>query len=65
MICRPTHIAELGACAGAARYAVLDTWWFPLGQVAPEASAAVRARYDCATPLATDAAFHLVICPRR
>jgi hypothetical protein len=48
-----------------ARYAVLDTWWFPLGQVAPEVSAAVRARYDCSAPLAADAAFHLVICPRR
>lgn len=48
-----------------ARYAVLDTGWFPLGQVAPEVSAAVRARYDCAAPLATDSAFHLVICPRR
>jgi hypothetical protein len=48
-----------------ARYAVLDTWWFPLRQVAPEVSAAVRARYDCAAPLATDPSFHLVICPRR
>lgn len=48
-----------------ARYAVLDEWWFPLGQVAPEVSAAFRARYDCAAPVASDPAFHLVICPRR
>ncbi|MFC4033828.1 ArnT family glycosyltransferase [Streptomyces polygonati] len=48
-----------------ARFAVLDTWWFPLSKVAPEVSAAIRARYDCASPVATDPAFHLVVCPRR
>ncbi|HEY5837200.1 hypothetical protein [Streptomyces sp.] len=48
-----------------ARYAVLDTFWFPLSQVAPEVSAAVRARYDCAAPSATYPALHLVVCPRR
>jgi hypothetical protein len=47
------------------RWAVLDTDWFPLAQVAPEVSDKVRERFDCAAPLATDPAFHLVICPRR
>jgi hypothetical protein len=49
----------------AARYAVLDTFWFPPAQVAPEVSAAVRARYDCSAPVDTYPALHLVICPRR
>jgi hypothetical protein len=47
------------------RYAVLDTFWFPLGQVAPEAAAAVRRRFDCLRPVAALPAFHLVVCPRR
>ncbi|WP_225850727.1 hypothetical protein [Streptomyces sp. HPF1205] len=47
------------------RYAVLDTFWFPLGQVAPEVAARVRQRFDCAAPVAADPAYHLVICPRR
>jgi hypothetical protein len=47
------------------RYAVLDTFWFPLGQVAPGAAAAVRTRFDCAHPVAALPAYHLVICPRR
>lgn len=66
-ITRQTSYRENLACLDdpASRYAVLDTFWFPLGQVAPEVSAAVRARFDCAAPLATYPKFHLVICPRR
>ncbi|HEY3479445.1 MAG TPA: hypothetical protein VGL02_11180 [Streptomyces sp.] len=49
----------------ASRFAVLDTSWFPLGQVAPQTAAAVRSRFDCGHPVAALPAFHLVICPRR
>lgn len=48
-----------------ARYAVLDTSWFPLAQVAPQAATAIRHRFDCAHPIAALPAFHLLICPRR
>jgi hypothetical protein len=49
----------------ATRYAVLDTSWFPLEQVAPQVSAEVRRRFDCAAPVAADPEYHLVVCPRR
>ncbi|MEU6852276.1 hypothetical protein ABZ901_20420 [Actinacidiphila alni] len=49
----------------ASRYALLDTFWFPLGQVAPQAAARIRARFDCDRPVAALPAFHLVVCPRR
>lgn len=48
-----------------ARYAVLDTSWFPLDKVAPQVSAAVRERFDCARPIASYPALHLEICARR
>jgi hypothetical protein len=48
-----------------ARYAVLDTSWFPLDKVAPQVSAAVRERFDCARPIASYPAPHLEICARR
>ncbi|MFJ5611794.1 hypothetical protein ACIQCJ_20675 [Streptomyces sp. NPDC093221] len=49
----------------ASRYAVLDTFWFPLGQVAPEAADTIRGRFDCHRPVAALPAYHLVVCPRR
>jgi hypothetical protein len=48
----------------AARFAVLDTSWFPLPAVAPEVAATVRGHFACGRPVAAYPRFHLVVCPR-
>ncbi len=49
----------------AARFAVLDTSWFPLPAVAPEVADTIRAHFACGRPVAAYPRFHLVVCPRR
>ncbi|MEE4542695.1 hypothetical protein V2S66_12040 [Streptomyces sp. V4-01] len=66
-ITRQASYRENLACVAdpAARFAVLDTSWFPLPAVAPQVAAAVRARFACGTPVAAYPRLHLVVCPRR